>query len=136
MKLDSWQRYTPPPYKKVLYSAAISISALGRRRGRHAHAYGICAPFYCISLKKIFGGGITLPGVWFQGTLPGHYSEFCLYSWLTKQRVNMFYHFTGAVLKGLCQFLTAGWYYFTQEKCFNNNKKISKINLIQFKISI
>ena len=39
-------------------------------RGRYAHAYGIWSPFYCISLKKYEAGGITLLGVWFQGTLP------------------------------------------------------------------
>jgi hypothetical protein len=52
MKLDPWQGYTPPPYKKVLYRAAVS-----GRWGRYIHAYGICAPFYCISLKNIYGGG-------------------------------------------------------------------------------
>ena len=44
-------------YKNVLYRAAISISALRGRLGRYAHAYGICAPFYCISLKIIYDGG-------------------------------------------------------------------------------
>ena len=47
VKIDPWHRFTPiPPYKKVLYRAALS-----GRRGRYAHVYGICAPFYCISLK-------------------------------------------------------------------------------------
>ena len=49
--------------------ASLSISALSGRQGRNTHAYGICTPFYCISLKNIYGGGIMLPGVWFQGTL-------------------------------------------------------------------
>ena len=41
----------PPPHtKNVLYRAALC----GRRR-RYAHAYGFYAPFYCISLKKIYG---------------------------------------------------------------------------------
>ena len=31
--------------------------ALSGRQGRYAHAYGICAPFYCISLKKDYWGG-------------------------------------------------------------------------------
>ena len=56
----------PHPYKKVFYRA------LRGRRGLCTHAYGICTPFCCISLKNTYGGGggITLPGVWFQGTLP------------------------------------------------------------------
>ena len=33
--------------------ASLSISTLSGRRGRYAHACGICAPFYCISLKII-----------------------------------------------------------------------------------
>ena len=36
------------PYKKCTLSG---------RRVRYAHAYGIYAPFYCISLKNIMGGG-------------------------------------------------------------------------------
>ena len=32
-------------------------NALSGRHGWYAHAYAICAPFYCISLKKIKGGG-------------------------------------------------------------------------------
>ena len=47
----------PPPKKnsqKVLYRA------LSSRQGWYAHAYGICAPFYYISLKKdIFGVGFS-----------------------------------------------------------------------------
>ena len=76
MKLDPLQRYTPPPYTKKCFTglqsrASLSNSDLLGRQGRHAHAYGICAPFYCISLKqKLYGGGISLPRVWFQGTLP------------------------------------------------------------------
>ena len=57
VKLDPWQRYTPllPIQKSGAYSG---------RRGRYAHAFGICAPFYCISLRTIFGGrGVTLPWV-------------------------------------------------------------------------
>ena len=57
MKLDLWQRNTPTPPYTMLFSAAISISALSGRRGRYAHAYGICVPFYCISLKNMEGGG-------------------------------------------------------------------------------
>ena len=38
--------------------ALLSISALSGRRGQYAHAYGICAPFYCISLKIIYGWGV------------------------------------------------------------------------------
>ena len=46
--------YPPPfPYKKVLYTAARALSVC---RGRYAHAYGICALFYCISLKNIWEG--------------------------------------------------------------------------------
>ena len=37
--------------------ASHSISALRGRRGRYAHAYGICAPFYCFSPKIIYGWG-------------------------------------------------------------------------------
>ena len=47
--------YPPPPYKKVLYRAAISSFALSGRRGRYAHAYGICTSFYCISLNAARG---------------------------------------------------------------------------------
>jgi hypothetical protein len=39
--------YPPPLFRAVLR---------GRRR-RYAHAYGNCAPFYCISLNNIYGGG-------------------------------------------------------------------------------
>ena len=62
--------HPPPPIQKVLFRTALS-----GRRGRYAHAYGICAPFYCISLKKIKGGGITLPIVWFQGIYTEDISE-------------------------------------------------------------
>ena len=49
--------YPPPSFKDVRGNMAgiqdsLSISALSGRRGQYAHAYGICAPFYCISLKK------------------------------------------------------------------------------------
>ena len=51
--------YPLPPIKIILYRAAISSFPLDRRSqwspGRYAHAYGICAPFYCISLKKVYG---------------------------------------------------------------------------------
>ena len=43
--------YPLTPLKKVLYRAAISSFALSGRWGRYTHVYGICAPFYCISLK-------------------------------------------------------------------------------------
>ena len=33
--------------------ASLSIFALRGRQGRYAHAYGICATFYCIILKEI-----------------------------------------------------------------------------------
>ena len=50
--------YPPPPHtKNVLYRAAKSISALCGRRGWFAHAYDICAHFYCISPKKKYMGG-------------------------------------------------------------------------------
>ena len=55
MKSDPWQRYTP------LYRTAISSFALDLRSQwsskKYAHAYGICATFYCISLNKWHGGG-------------------------------------------------------------------------------
>ena len=77
MKLDPWQRYTPPPIIKKCFIGLRSRASLDRcsqsSPRRYTHAYGICAHFYCISLKNIyifFGGGITLPGVWFKGTLP------------------------------------------------------------------
>ena len=60
-----------PTHKKVWFiglrsRASLSISALSGRRGWCAFA-----PIYIVSVKKIYmGGGITLPGVWFQGTLP------------------------------------------------------------------
>ena len=62
MKLDNSQRYTPPPHTKKWFiglqsRASLSISALNGRRGRDSHAYGICAPFYCISQKNYGGGG-------------------------------------------------------------------------------
>ena len=45
--------YPPPIQKvKVLYRAAILSFALCGRRGRYAHAYGICSCFYCIWVKK------------------------------------------------------------------------------------
>ena len=43
----------PPPHIKI----ALYITALSGRWGRYANAYGICAPSYCISLKKIYEGG-------------------------------------------------------------------------------
>ena len=56
-----------PPYKK-------NIIGLCSRASLSVVAEGVCAPFYCISLKKYMGeGGITLPGVWFQETLPKNY---------------------------------------------------------------
>ena len=61
VKLDPWQRYTPPlPYKKnkVLYRVTISISALTGCRGWYVNSYGISAPSYCISLKNMYGGGV------------------------------------------------------------------------------
>ena len=44
--------YFPPSHtkKNVLYRS------LSGHQGRYAHAYGICTHFYCISLKKIYGG--------------------------------------------------------------------------------
>ena len=45
--------YLPPPYKKC----ALQGSALGGRKRWYPHAYGICALFYCISLKNIYEGG-------------------------------------------------------------------------------
>ena len=42
----------PPPYKKC----ALKGCDLSGPRGRYAHAYGICAPFDCMSLKKICRG--------------------------------------------------------------------------------
>ena len=32
-------------------------AALSDRQGQYAHAYGICAPFYCISIKNYMEGG-------------------------------------------------------------------------------
>ena len=43
--------------------ASLSISSLSGRRGRYAHAYGICAHFYWISLKKKHDRGISVRGV-------------------------------------------------------------------------
>ena len=44
--------YSSPPHtKNVLYKA------FSGRRGWYAHAYGNCDPFYCNSLKNIYGGG-------------------------------------------------------------------------------
>ena len=37
--------------------ASLSISALSGRRGLYAHVCGICAPFYCISLKILYWWG-------------------------------------------------------------------------------
>ena len=50
-------------------SFALDLRALSDRRGRYAPAF---APLYIVSVKKEYegGGGITLPGVWFQETLP------------------------------------------------------------------
>ena len=46
--------YPPTPHSKnVLYRAW--IFAVSGRKGRYSHAYDICAPFYCISLKIIYG---------------------------------------------------------------------------------
>ena len=45
--------FIPTPHIK----SAISSFALSSLRGRYAHVYGICAPFYCIILKKYMGGG-------------------------------------------------------------------------------
>ena len=59
--------YPPPPHIQKMCCiglrsrATLLISALSGRRGRYAHAYGICTPFYCISLKNIYRGG---PGVY------------------------------------------------------------------------
>ena len=57
VKLDPWQRYTPlPPYKKVLYRAAISIFALALRSQLSPGAVCSCVPpFYCISLNAARG---------------------------------------------------------------------------------
>ena len=56
MKLDPLQRYIPPPHTKK--------SALSGSRGGYAHAYGICAPLYCISLKKkLWEEDMNMPGV-------------------------------------------------------------------------
>ena len=44
----------------ILYPPPIQKRALSGRRGRSAHAYGTCAPFYCISIQNIYvGGGIN-----------------------------------------------------------------------------
>ena len=52
----------PASIQKVLYRAAISSFApdlpLSGRQGRYAHACGICALFYCMSIKKKYGGGV------------------------------------------------------------------------------
>ena len=45
--------YPPPPIQKMCFIGL--LSALSDRRGRYAHAYGICAPFY--QSKKIYEGG-------------------------------------------------------------------------------
>jgi hypothetical protein len=52
----------PPPIQRKCFiglrsQASLSISALSGRREWYAHVYGICAPFFCISLKNIWGGG-------------------------------------------------------------------------------
>ena len=62
VKLDPWPRYIPPPKPKKCFiglrsRASLPISALSGRQGRYAHAYGFCAPFYWISLKRNYGGG-------------------------------------------------------------------------------
>ena len=53
----------PLPHTKICFlglpsRASLSISDLSGRWGRYAHAYSICAPFYCISVKKYMGGGL------------------------------------------------------------------------------
>ena len=80
--------YLPPPLQKNVLHRVVFIGS----PGRYAHAYGICTPFYCISLKRyIGGGGVTLPGVWFQGTLPSkkriNKIEFSLVLFLLKRFV-------------------------------------------------
>ena len=49
----------------------VIVSKLSPRR--YAHAYGICTPFYCISLKRYMAEGITLLGIQFQGILPFYF---------------------------------------------------------------
>ena len=44
--------YLPPPLQKNVLHRVVFIGS----PGRYAHAYGICTPFYCISLKNIYGG--------------------------------------------------------------------------------
>ena len=74
--------YAPPPIHKKCFiglrsRASISVVAEG----------GILMPtafallsMYCISLKKNYGRwGITLPGVWFQGTLPKIVTSYLLF---------------------------------------------------------
>ena len=55
MKLQPWQRYTPRPPCFIGLRSRASLSITVVSGGRYAHAYGICAPFYCISLKNITG---------------------------------------------------------------------------------
>ena len=94
MKLDPWQRYPPPIQKKCFiglrFRPSLSILALSGRRGRYGHAYGICTPLYCNSLKKNMEGGvITLQGVWFQGTLPRFYLDLCSFKFLFLYKISL-----------------------------------------------
>ena len=45
-------KFSTNHFRKFIFRAAILSFALSDRRGRYAHAYGICAYFYNISLKK------------------------------------------------------------------------------------
>ena len=45
----------PSPIRNILFKATILSFGLDlRTQGRYAHAYGICATFYCISLNNIY----------------------------------------------------------------------------------
>ena len=46
-----------PPHTKTCFMGLRYRSPLSVVAGSVAHVYGICAPFYCISLKN-YGGGV------------------------------------------------------------------------------
>ena len=82
MKLDLWQRYTPPPLiQKVLYRAASSSFALDLRSQWSPGVVCSLRPFLLYQSKTNIWGNITLPRVWFQGKLPICYVIRKYYIW-------------------------------------------------------
>ena len=84
-----WKCYNP---KKCLIGlrspASLLISTLSGRQGRYAHAYSICAPFYCISLEENYlvgGGGYNAA----RGLISRDIAW--TFYWLRKTRVFVFY---------------------------------------------